>query len=223
MLNISHLYVSFVKEYYTLNDINLELNNGQKLIIVGSKESGRTAFLRTLLGLENIAKGDIAYNNIPIEKIDFKNDISLGYIPAIPSFLERKTVMQNIEYILKIRKENVKFQQAKINNALTEYGLNYIKNKKVIELSYLDRIKLAIARLSVRNIDILYVDDIFVNLSSLERSKVIKFIKELIKINNCTSIIMTENEDVANEFGYRKKYLVYGSLSDNRAAINSIN
>ena len=89
MLNISHMYVSFVKEYYTLNDINLELNNGQKLIIVGSKESGRTAFLRTLLGLENIAKGDITYNNIPIEKIDFKNDISLGYIPAIPSLLER--------------------------------------------------------------------------------------------------------------------------------------
>jgi hypothetical protein len=34
---------------------------------------------------------------------------------------------------------------------------------------------------------------------------------------------MTENEDVANEFGYRKKYLVYGSLSDNSDAINSIN
>lgn len=223
MLKISHLFVSFVKEYYTLNDINLEMSSGQKLIIVGSKESGRTAFIRTLLGLENIAKGEILYKNTPIQKMDFKNDISLGYIPAVPSFLERKTVMQNIEYVLKIRKENVKFQEAKINNALTEYGLSYIKNKKVKELSYLDRIKLAIARLSVRNIDILYVDDIFVNLSSLERSKIIKYIKELVKINNCTVIIMTENEDVANEFGYKKKYLIYGNLSDSSEVVDNIN
>lgn len=219
MLNISHLYVSFVKEYYTLNDVSLELGNNQKLIIVGSKESGRTAFLRALLGLENIAKGEITYKNIPIEKIDFKSDISLGYIPAVPSFLEKKTVMQNIEYVLKIRKENVRFLEAKINNALTEYGLSYIKNKKVKDLSYLDRIKLAIARLSVRNLDVLYIDDIFVKLSSLERSKIIKFIKELIKLNNCTSIIMTEDEEVANELGYSKKYLIYGTLSDTKDAI----
>ncbi|MBE5757504.1 MAG: ATP-binding cassette domain-containing protein [Clostridiales bacterium] len=220
MLKVNHLYVSFVKEYFTLNDISLSLGNNQKLVIVGNKESGRTAFLRSLLGLENIAKGEILYKNTSVEKINFKDDISLGYIPAHPSFLERKTVKQNIEYVLKIRKENIKFLEVKINNALNEYGLNYIKNKKVKDLSYFDRLKLSLARLCVRNLDMIYVDDIFVTLSSLERSKMIKYIKELIKNNCCSAIIMTEDENVASEFGYQKKYLIYGSLMDNKEENN---
>ena len=106
MLEINHLYVSFTKDYYTLNDINISLNAGEKLVIVGSKESGRTALLRTLVGLEPIAKGEIFYKNLPIDRVDPQSDISVGYLPAIPAFLDNKTVKQNIEYPLKIRKEN---------------------------------------------------------------------------------------------------------------------
>lgn len=214
MLEVKHLYVSFTKEFYVLNDINLELKHNQKLTIIGSKESGRTAMLRTLVGLESKAKGDIIYKNIPIEKIDFQNDISIGYLPANSPFLEKKSVKQNIEYVLKLRTSDVSFLDAKVNNALVEYGLDYIKNKKVKELSYLDRLKLAIARLSVRNIDIFLIDDVFEKLSALERKKIIKNIKDLIKINNAIAIVMTESEEVASAFGYDKKYLIYGSLSD---------
>ena len=214
MLEVKHLFVSFTKEFYVLNDINFELKHGQKLTIIGNKESGRTAMLRTLVGLETKAKGDILYKNIAIEKIDFQNDVSIGYLPVNSPFLEKKTVKQNIEYVLKIRAKESSYFDAKINNALVEYGLDYIKNKKVKELSYLDRLKLAIARLSVRNIDVFLIDDVFDKLSTMERKKIIKSIKDLIKINNAVAIVMTESEEVAAGFGYDKKYLIYGSLSD---------
>jgi multiple sugar transport system ATP-binding protein len=221
MLNIDHVYVAFTKEYYTLNDINLKLNNNQKLVIIGDKESGRTVFLRALLGLENLAKGDVFINNISVSKIDFANDVSVGYIPSNPVFLERKTVEQNIQYLLKIRKNSQSFNDIMVNNALIEFGLNYIKNKKVKDLSYLDRIKLAIARLSIRNIELLLVDDIFSNLSSNEKDKIIKFIKDLIKGNSCASLIMTDSAEVADKFGFNKKYLVYGSLCESKEGINN--
>ena len=215
MLEVKNLYVSFTKEFYVLNDINFELKHGQRLTIIGNKESGRTAMLRTLVGLESKAKGEIIYKNIPIEKMDFENDISIGYLPANSPFLEKKTVKQNIEYVLKIRATDDSFLDVKVNNALVEYGLDYIKNKKVKELNYLDRLKLAIARLSVRNIDVFLIDDVFEKLSPIERKKIIKIIKDLIKINTATAIIMTESEEVANAFGYDRKYLIYGSLADN--------
>ena len=98
MLEVKNLYVSFTKEFYVLNDINFELKHGQRFTIIGSKESGRTAMLRTLVGLESKVKGEIIYKNIPIEKIDFENDISIGYLPVNSPFLEKKTVKQNIEY-----------------------------------------------------------------------------------------------------------------------------
>ncbi|MGN0960849.1 MAG: ATP-binding cassette domain-containing protein [Christensenellales bacterium] len=214
MLKIKSLYVSFTKEYYTLNDISLELSNGERLTIIGSKESGRTAFLRTLVGLEPMAKGEIFYNNIPLNKVDFENDISLGYIPTIPAFIEGKTVKDNIEYVVKLRTKDKSLISVKTQNALLEYGLDFIKNKKVKELSYFDRIKLSIARLSTRNIDLFLIDDIFTKLSSMEKDKAIKMIKTLIKSQSAGAIIMTDSEEVAKSFGYNKKYLIYGNLND---------
>lgn len=214
MLKVKSLYVSFTKEYFTLNDISIELGSSDRLTIIGNKESGRTAFLRTLVGLEPIAKGEIFYKNIPLNKVDFENDISLGYIPAVPAFLEKKTVKENIEYVIKLRIKDKNIVAVKTQNALIEHGLDFIKNKKVKELSYFDRIKLAIARLSTREMDLVYVDDIFDKLSSMERDKAIKMIKSLIKSQSASAIIMTECEDVAKSFGYNKKYLVYGSLQD---------
>ncbi len=214
MLRLEHLYVSFTKEFYTLNDINLELKQGQRLTIVGNKESGRTAMLRTIVGLEPMAKGNIFIKNISLEKIDFENDISLGYLPANFAFLENKSVKQNIEYVLKIRNKNDDFLSVKVNNALIEYGLDYVKNKKVRELNYLERLKVAIARLSVRNVDLFLIDDVFDKLSTLEKDKIIKSLKALIKSNDATAIIMTDSEDVAKAFGYASKHLEYGSLRD---------
>lgn len=214
MLKVNSLYVSFTKEYYTLNNINFELNSNQKLTIVGGKESGRTVLLRVLLGLEPIAKGEVFYKDISLDKIDFQNDISVGYLPVTPTFLEKKTVEDNIEYIVKLREKDKSYVSPKVSNALVEYGLEYIRKKKVKELSYYDRLKLALARLSTRNIDVLLIDDVFSNLSSMEKDKLIKQIKAIIKTQGCATLIMVDNDDVASKLGYNKKYLVYGSLQD---------
>lgn len=212
MLEINHLYVSFTKDYYTLNDINISLDSNDRLVIVGSKESGRTALLRTLVGLEPIAKGEIFYKNLPIDRVDPQNDISVGYLPANPAFLDNKTVKQNIEYPLKIRKENPAFYEAKINNALISFGIEYLKNKKVKELNYLDKIKVALARLYIRNIELFYIDDIFAKISPIDRAPIIKSIKSMIKTNAAAAIIMTEEDEIASQFGYKRKYLKFGSL-----------
>ena len=131
MLKVKSIFVSFTKEYYTLNDLSLNLASGEKLIIVGNKESGRTALLRVLLRLEPISKGEIFFKNISLDKVDFQNDISVGYLPASPAFMEKKTVVDNIEYIIKLRTKDKAYIAAKTQNALVEYGLDYIKKKKV--------------------------------------------------------------------------------------------
>ena len=71
-----------------------------------------------------------------------------------------------------------------------------------------------IARLSTRNLDLIFVDDVFGKLSSMEREKTIKMLKALIKSQSTSALIMTDDDSVAKAFGYNKKYLVYGSLSD---------
>ena len=214
MLKVDSLFVSFTKEYYTLNNISFELGSNQKMTIVGSKESGRTVLLRSLLGLEPIAKGDVFFKDISINKLDFQNDISIGYLPVIPAFLNKMSVEDNIEYIVKLREKDGSYVAPKVNNAIVEFGLDYIRKKKVKELSYYDKIKLALARLSTRPIDVLLVDDVFSNLSSLEKEKLIKHIKAIVKSQGCTTLVMVDSDKVADMFGYNRKYLVYGSLQE---------
>lgn len=216
MIKVNSLYVSFTKEFYTLNNISFELNSNQKLIVVGSKESGRTVLLRSLLGLEPIAKGDIFYKDISVEKVDFENDISVGYLPVIPAFLEKKSVEDNIEYIVKLRENDKSYIAPKVNNAIVEYGLEYIRKKRVKDLNYFERLRLALARLSTRPIDILLIDDVFSKLSTMEREKIVKYIKSIVKSQSCATLIMVDSDDVAAMFGYNKKYLIYGSLQDTK-------
>ena len=73
-----------------------------------------------------LCEGEVFYKNISLEKVDFENDISVGYLPASIPFLEKKTVKQNIEYVLKIRDKKDPYAYVKVNNALVGYGLDYI-------------------------------------------------------------------------------------------------
>ena len=84
------------------------------------------------------------------------------------------------------------------------------------ELNYYDRLKLALARLSIRTLDVLLIDDVFSNLSSIEKEKFIKQIKSIVKTQACSTLIMVDSDEVAGMFGYNKKYLVYGSLQDSK-------
>ena len=100
MLSIKNLYLKYTKEYYALNDINLDVAVGESVALVGEENSGKTSLLRVIAKLEGFDSGEIYINKIPIKKIDFKTDINVGYVPYCPVFLENKTVYENFKYIL---------------------------------------------------------------------------------------------------------------------------
>ena len=70
--------------------------------------------LRVIAKLENYDSGEIYINKIPLKKADFKTDVSVGYVPYYPVFLENKTVYENFKYIL--QKKGVKESEAEKND-----------------------------------------------------------------------------------------------------------
>lgn len=215
MIKIKNLYFSYAKEYFTLNNVNFSLKHNEKAIIVGGKNSGKTSLVRILLGLDRFQKGEVLINNVDVKKINFKNDISVGYIPMQPPFMENKTVEENIKYIIKLREKKKDKIEIKLNNSLGHYSLFNIKNVKVNILNYYDKIKLALARLYVRNLDLIIVDDIFAGLNDNEAEDIAELIKELIKNNNnCTCVIFAENYNIRKYFDYKTYKLELGSLID---------
>lgn len=214
MLNVSNVYLKYTKEYNTLNNINLNVEDGEHVILFGEKESGKSSLIRVIAGLEKVTSGDVIIKNVDVKKINFKTDISMGYLSTLGAFLERKTVTQNLEYVLKIRKYDKEQINSKVNGVILSYGLEGLKDRKLKDLSPFDRIKVAIARLSLRKIEFLIVDDIFENFADSDSQKLATMINNIIDQNDCSSIVALSNEKLLKSFKGRVVRLKFGSIVD---------
>ncbi len=213
MLSVKHLTFAYTKEYNILNNISFDLNSNQIMFIYGECESGRTSLLRILLGMEPSFDGEVCYNNLNVNKNIFKSDVSVGFLPQKMACIENKSVYYNLDYVLKIRKINKALREVKINNVLKCYGLDRLRDEKMKNLGTFDRLKVAIARLTLRKLDYIYVDDVFKDLPNSEAKYVCDELNKLIKINEASAIIVCDNLDIANYFKCSRYRLELGELN----------
>ena len=214
MLSVNNVYLKYTKEFNTLNNINLKVEDGEHVVLFGEKESGKSSLLRVVAGLEKVTSGDVLVKNIDVKKLNLKSDVSLGYISALGAFLENKTVEQNLAYVLKIRKFDKNDINSKVNGVVLSYGLEGLKTRKLKDLSDFDRMRVAIARLSLRKIDFLVCDDIFENFAEADSLKLTKMINALIDQNECSSIVAVSDSKIAKQFKGRVVTLKFGSIID---------
>lgn len=211
MLRIKNLYLRYTREFYALYNINLEIADNERVAFVGEDESGKTSLLRIISKLEKLTKGEVYIRDIPIEKLDYKTDLSAGYIPATPVFFEKKTVYENFKYALKNWGYDDGEIESKINKVIISYSLEKIKDTKIKDLSLEEKYVLSLIRLSFRELDLLMVDNIFDNLTPTTFEVVMTLIKEL-TTKKTTLIIATTKEEIADRLCKRKLYFKYGSM-----------
>ncbi len=213
MITIKNLYLKYIREYYALFDINLKIEENEKISFVGSEDSGKTSLIRILSKLENFTSGEVYVNQTPLKKVNFKSDLSVGYLPVNPIFLKKKTVEQNLKYILKSRKIDKSKAEMLINEVLIDYNIEKYKFSKIEELSLFEKYVISLARLSLRKLDIILIDNVFDYLNEKESEEIVSILKEkFISNENLTSIVATSSEQIANELSSRKVYFKSGSL-----------
>ncbi len=214
MILVKNLSLKFTKEFYALFEINLEIKKGEAVALLGEEHSGKTTLLRVLSKLEKDYTGEVYIKNIPLKKVDFSVDVNMGYIPAAPVFLEKKTVYQNLQELLKSRKINKSQREEKINKLLIEYNLEKYRDEKVKNLSLFEKYILSIARLSLREIEIVLIDNIFENLSEEEYEKVCELIKKQFLQNKVTTVVATTSSSVAKDLTKRTIKFKLGSIME---------
>lgn len=213
MLSIKHLFLKYTREFYALYDINLEVADGEKVAFVGADNSGKTSLLRIISKLEKPTKGEIYLKDRPLKKVNFRSDISAGYVPASPVFLENKTVYENFQYILS--KKGVKPADAEkmINNAIIEFSIEKLRDTKVKNIRVEDKYILSLIRLSFRPIDLLLIDNIFDEISDVYTEAILSLIKKL-KTPKTTLILACSRPELADKICKRKVFFEHGSIVD---------
>lgn len=213
MLSIKNLNLKFTKEFYALEDINIDVEVGESVAFVGEENSGKTTLLRVIAKLEDFDSGEIYLNKIPIKKVDFKTDLNVGYVPYCPVFLENKTVYENFRYILNKKGFKPADAEKMINNAIIDFSLERIRDEKVKNIRKEDKYILSLIRLTFRPLDLLLVDNIFDEISDIYIDAILSLIKKL-KGSDTTLILACTRPEIAEKICKRKIYFEHGKIVD---------
>ena len=213
MISLNKVFVKYTKEFYALSNISLNILPDEVVALVGPKDSGKTSLLRLLAGWEKHEKGEIYVKDISIEKLDYATDVSLGYLPLNTIFFDKKTVYDNLKYVLDIRKEDKAVVEEKINKAVIDFRLESILHQKVYKLTNFEKYLVSIARLSFRKLNIVLIDNIFEDLEKNELKEILKLIKKYFVTKNSIVLVATSSEEIAKKLATRLVYLNYGAIT----------
>lgn len=211
MIEFCNVKLSYVKEYFALYNLNLKVENGEKVGVVGGQDDGKTSFLRILAKLEDPTSGEVYYDNIPLDSLDYAKDLSVAYIASKPILLSG-TIKKNLNYVLKLRKIK-KEERGKIAvQVLEDFGLSSIANQKIKRIGTYQKRLLQFAMLSIREkIDLLLVDDILQGLTDSEYQNIKDIMKQFMK-KDTTVFFATSTLEQAKELCDKIVYLKLGAI-----------
>lgn len=211
MIEIKNFKLKFTKEYYALYNINLEVKEGERVALVGDSESGKTTLLRAIARLEEKDGGQILLRQKPLEQVDFAKDIQVGYVGAKGVFFEKKSVWENLFFVLKIRHTDLTQANIKINEVLREYNIENLQMQKLKSLSDYQRLLVQFARLSLRKIELYLIDNVFDKLTKEEQEEIIHHILNWQK-QKATFMIACTKDEIAKRLAAKKILLKLGSI-----------
>jgi len=202
MLKLSDIYFSY-KETPILKGINLDVEKGEIISIVGASGAGKTTLLHILGTLEKPHKGNYLINNKSINDLDtnelakFRN-LEVGFIFQFHNLLVEFTSFENIclpGYISNRKRKDVEERALELLNIL---GVSDKKDKKPNELSGGEQQRVAIARALINSPSIILADEPSGNLDSKNAEKLHELFLKLNKELNQTFIIVTHNKELAS-------------------------
>lgn len=197
--NLSKVYGENETEVKALSHINLEINKGEFVVIVGKSGSGKSTLLHIMAGLENPTYGDVIIENTNLSSLNEKERSLLrkekiGLIFQSYNLIPVLTVEENI----KLPTINTSNQDNGYVNELMELlKIKERKNHLPNQLSGGQQQRVAIGRALVNKPAIIFADEPTGNLDTKTESEVLNLLKESQKKYNQTIIMITHNMDIA--------------------------
>lgn len=184
ILSLEHIYQSFYtaeQEILVLQDVNLTLNKGKILAILGPSGSGKSTILNILSGLIQPTFGKVMAEG------------EIGYMFQHDHLLPWRTIMENITLGLEIKKKLNKESLLRIEELLRTYGLWEFRNSYPNQLSGGMRQRVALIRTLATSPDILLLDEPFSSLDYQTRLLVSDDIYNIIKNEHKDAILVTHD------------------------------
>jgi phospholipid/cholesterol/gamma-HCH transport system ATP-binding protein len=217
MIEVKSVYKAFDGRE-VLIDLNLTVQEGEMVIIMGESGSGKTVLLRLINGLLKPDKGEILIDGIEINKLSERELLKIrkgiGFVFQSDALFDSLNVYENLALYLRIHREDG--IRERVGKVLRYVGLNGKEELYPNELSGGMRKRLAIAREIVRNPKYLLLDEPTANLDAENTENIIQLIEKMEREMGKTFVIVTHDPRLVKRLTGRFFLLREGKLWEER-------
>ncbi len=199
-----------------LKSVNLQVNKGEQVAILGASGSGKSTLLHILGGLDEPTSGTVTLGEDNLFAMNDKNrsrlrNKDLGFVYQFHHLLAEFTALENVAMPLLIGGMDCKIARSRATEILDKVGLSERLLHKPAELSGGERQRAAVARALVNNPRCLLADEPTGNLDEETASKVYEQMLELNRELNTSLIVVTHDRSLAAKMD-RRLHLANGIL-----------
>ena len=207
---------NIVKQYgdgfLAVNDVSLEIGDGEFMILVGPSGCGKSTLLRMIVGLEDITSGELLING---DRVNDKKprDRNLAMVFQNYALYPHLTVFENIAFPLRLRGEMSPEEiRAKVGEAASTLELTEHLDRKPGHLSGGQRQRVAMGRAIVRQADAFLFDEPLSNLDAKLRGQMRTELLRMQRRMGTTTVYVTHDQTEAMTLGDRVAVLRRGLL-----------
>ncbi len=209
-------------ETSVVDDLSLEIRDGEFVVLLGPSGCGKTTTLRMLAGLETVTSGDIyigdeRMNDVPTQHRD------LAMVFQSYALYPHMTIAENIGYPLRVRKLEKNERGKRVNRVAAMLEIESLLDRKPRQLSGGERQRVALARAIVREPRAYLMDEPLSNLDARLRVQMRGELKRLQHQLGTTTIYVTHDQAEAMTLASRVAVMKKGRLQQFDTPLNLYN
>ncbi len=209
-VTFEHVYKKF-GDFNAVNDLNLEIGDGEFMVLVGPSGCGKTTSLRMIAGLEEITEGTLRIGDKVVNDVAPK-DRDIAMVFQSYALYPHMSVRENLAFGLKLRKVPKAEIERRVKEAADTIQLGSLLDRKPKELSGGQRQRVALGRAIVREPAVFLMDEPLSNLDAKLRVQTRAEIARLHQRLKTTMVYVTHDQVEAMTMGKRIAVMSEGLL-----------
>ena len=199
---VRKIYEDHGTAHVAVHGIDLEIADGEFLVLVGPSGCGKSTTLRMVAGLESITEGTIRIGDRLVNDVSAR-DRNIAMVFQNYALYPHMTVYDNLAFALKLRKEPRAVIDERVRKAAGLLGIESLLNRKPRQLSGGQRQRVALGRAIVREPQVFLFDEPLSNLDAKLRVQMRRELADLRRRLGTTTIYVTHDQVEAMTLGDR--------------------